>query len=78
MDDHVRLGRQYPITVLQHQFNMMNLAILICGSKDKKKLIWGSKDKKIVEYIFLISNVSAEKCSHTFCTRYLTLGMRSA
>ena len=39
------------IAVLQHQFNMMDLAILILRSRNTK----------IVKYIFLMSNVSAEK-----------------
>ena len=57
MDDHVRLGRQYQIAVIQHQFNMIDSAILL----------WGSRNAKIVKYIFLMSNVSAEKRSHTLC-----------
>ena len=57
MDDHVRFGRQYQIAVLQHQFNMMDLAILI----------WGSRNTKLVKYIFLMSDLSAEKRSHTLC-----------
>ena len=50
MNDHVRLARQYQIAVLQHQFNMMDLAVLI----------WGYRNTKIDKYIFLMSNVSAE------------------
>ena len=48
MDDHVRLGRQYQIAVLKHQFNMMDLAILI----------WGSRNTKIVKYIFELDTLS--------------------
>ena len=62
MDDHVRLGRQYPIAVFQHQFKMMDIAILISGSRHTKYCLMSNVSaenapKRYAQVLHMLSNV---------------------